>query len=90
MDKDKIENIIKILTEINSTSNDEQIMNVIIEVVNINGLIVDYKKNHKMIVNKLKLIKSILNNLYSISRKNKESIENIINFLKTKDSFKQS
>ena len=41
MDKEKIQNVINILTEINSTSEAEQIMNVIIEVVNINGLIVD-------------------------------------------------
>ena len=90
MDLDKIENIIKILTEINSTSNAEQIMNVMIEVININGLIVDYKKNHKMIVNKLKLIKSILNNLYTITKKNTESIENIKTILKSKDFIKQS
>ena len=50
MDKEKIQNVINILTEINSTLEAEQIMNVIIEIVNINGLIVNYKKNEKLII----------------------------------------
>ena len=90
MDKEKIQNVINILTEINSTLEAEQIMNVIIEIVNINGLIVNYKKNEKLIILKLKTIKSILNNLYSLSKKNSESFINIINILKDLDSFKSS
>ena len=90
MDKEKIQNVINILTEINSTSEAEQIMNVIIEVVKINDLIIDYKKNKNMIILKLKLIKSILNTLYSMSNKNSESFLNIINILKELDSFKSS
>ena len=81
MDNDKIQEIIKILEDINSTIN-AQIMNVIIEIVNINNLIVNYIKNEKLINSKLKLIKSILNNLYTISLTNFESIKKIIESFK--------
>ena len=90
MDSDKIQEIVKTLEDMNSTLNAEQIMNVIIEIVNINNLLVDFKKNVKLINSKLKLIKNILNNLYTISLTNYESIIKIIDLIKLKNSIQGS
>ena len=90
MDKDKNQYIIKILVDINSTKNAEQIMNVIVEIISLDELLVNFKKNEKLINSKLKLIKNILNSLYTISNQNYESINNVIQVINSANSIKGS
>ena len=81
MDNEKVQNIIKILTEINSTIDPEEILKLIMEIVNINAKLVNYSKNQKLIFSKLKIMKINLDSLYSIVKKNSELIQNIIDTL---------
>ena len=90
MEKENLQNIIQTLKEMNSISEAEQIMNAILELVNICGLLVEYKKTKNEINIKIQLIKSILDNLYKISLKNYESIENIIDTLQSQDKLTPS
>ena len=90
MEKENLQNIIQTLKEMNSISEAEQIMNAILELVNICGLLVEYKKTKNEINLKIQLIKSILDNLYKISLKNYESIENIIDTLQSQDKLTPS
>ena len=90
MEKNIEQYIIKILVDINSIKNAEQIMNVIVEIISLDELLVDFKKNEKLINSKLKLIKNILNDLYTISNQNYESINNVIQVINSANSIKGS